>query len=93
MRLHEYARLMLAEDATAHAVKRVLVYEALKACNNNQTKAAEKLDMSRDQLRYFMNKVEKEDALAKRTMDQCSPGPVIGACSPTLPSPPSIPQE
>lgn len=57
--LVRYAKGMLYEDVTLHEAKRVLVQEALTMTGGNQTQAAHKLGITRDQLRYFLNKITR----------------------------------
>jgi DNA-binding NtrC family response regulator len=45
-------------------VEMSLVRQALERSGGNQTRAAELLDISRDQLRYRMKKLEESDAAA-----------------------------
>jgi two-component system, NtrC family, response regulator AtoC len=53
-----------AEGISLDAVEMSLVQQALERSGGNQTKAAELLDISRDQLRYRMKKLEEAESAA-----------------------------
>src|SRR5712691_7594945 len=53
-----------ADGVSLEEVEMSLVRQALERSGGNQTKAAELLDISRDQLRYRMKKLEEVDAAA-----------------------------
>ena len=50
--------LLPANGVELEAVEMSLVEQALKRCHGNQTRAAELLGISRDQLRYRLKKLE-----------------------------------
>ncbi len=54
-----------ADGVSLESVEMSLVRQALDQCSGNQTKAAELLDISRDQLRYRMKKLEERDAMSE----------------------------
>jgi two-component system response regulator AtoC len=56
-----------ADGVSLDEVEMSLVRQALKRSGGNQTKAAELLDISRDQLRYRMKKLEEIGAVASET--------------------------
>lgn len=83
LRCEELVRDLLDQEVTWDEVKRLLVQEALKACNGNQTKAAEKLGMTRDRIRYYMAKVTKEAVNRSMSLNCTGAVPTEGTCSPT----------
>ena len=56
-----------ADGVSLDEVEMSMVRQALKRSGGNQTKAAELLDISRDQLRYRMKKLEEAGAVASDT--------------------------
>ena len=58
-----------ADGVSLDEVEMSLVRQALERSGGNQTKAAELLDISRDQLRYRMKKLEEASLAATETRE------------------------